>query len=103
MRNNESFRVNFARISDLAIVTRTELAELLATTAAAISQMAYRGELPQTAFPHGRRACWFAGDIKAWLNANRRIMAQPTEAPLLPQPPSEKRIGRPRKVKAKLS
>lgn len=62
------FRVTFATIADQAIVTRTELAELLATTPAAISQMAFLGELPATAFPAKRRACWYARDIRRWLD-----------------------------------
>ncbi len=61
------FRVVFARMADQAIVTRDEFAELLSTTPAGLSQMNYRGELPATAFPEKRKACWFARDIRAWL------------------------------------
>lgn len=88
------FRVTFARMADQAIVTRAEFAELLATTPGALSQMSYRGELPATAFPKKRRACWYARDIRAWLDAG------PTTRPELgPQPNTAdtgKRIGRPR-------
>lgn len=73
------FRVTFARMADQAIVTRAELAELLATTPGALSQMGYRGELPATAFPEKRRACWYARDIRQWLDAAaaaRKTVAQ---------------------------
>lgn len=68
------FREDFAKMAFHAIVSRAELAMLLSTSQGAISQMAYRGELPATAFPAKRRACWFAGDIRTWLEdlANSR-------------------------------
>jgi|GEM_PF-2780769 len=62
------FRQAFSRMAPQAIITRDELATLLATSAGAISQMAYRGELPTTAFPGKRRACWFVKDIRSWLD-----------------------------------
>jgi hypothetical protein len=93
--STRDFRVTFARMADQAIVTRTELAELLATTPGALSQMVYRGELPATAFPHKRRACWYARDIRAWLDA--AAAARTTVASLLSQSPtSQVRRGRPR-------
>jgi len=61
------FREAFAKMADEAVVTRAELAELLATTQGALSQMRYRGELPEVAFPGKRRTCWFAGDVRQWL------------------------------------
>jgi hypothetical protein len=67
--STRDFRVTFARMADQAIVTRSEVAELLATTPGALSQMVYRGELPATAFPRKRRACWYVRDIRAWLDA----------------------------------
>lgn len=92
------FRQTFARMAPQAIVTRDELAALLATTVGAIAQMTYRGELPQTAFPDKRRACWFAADIREWLDgvAARRAGR---EAPVPGETNSDTvrpRIGRPR-------
>ena len=68
------FREDFKKMASHAIVSRAELALLLSTSQAAISQMGYRGELPATAFPAKRRACWFVGDIRTWLEdlANSR-------------------------------
>lgn len=88
-----NFRQAFARMAPQALINRDELASLLATTAGAISQMAYRGELPPTAFPAKRRACWFVGDIRAWLDeaAATRLNAPPVNAEV-----SKRRIGRPR-------
>lgn len=63
----KDFREAFDGMSPHAVVTRTELAALLSTSIGAVSQMAYRGELPVKAFPLKRRACWFAGDIRIWL------------------------------------
>lgn len=95
--STRDFRVTFARMADQAIVTRAELAELLATTPGALSQMVYRGELPATAFPQKRRACWYARDIRAWLDA--AAAARTTVASFLSQAPaseSKVRRGRPR-------
>lgn len=64
---NEDFRVVFARMADEAVIDRSELATLLATTPGAVTQMVYRDELPPTAFPGKRRSCWFVKDIRAWL------------------------------------
>lgn len=94
MRNVQTdFRVVFARMADQAIVTRDELAELLGTTPAGLSQMNYRGELPTTAFPEKRKACWFARDIRAWLDA---AAGARTKAASILSPPSVVRRGRPR-------
>ena len=95
MRNSQTdFRVMFARMADQALVTRDELAELLCTTPAALSQMNYRGELPTTAFLEKRKACWFVRDIRLWLEraavAREQASIQATAAP------SERRVGRPR-------
>ena len=65
---SNEFRQVFAGMAPQAIINRDELAALLATTVGAVTQMAYRGELPQTAFPAKRRACWFVGDIHEWLD-----------------------------------
>jgi len=65
---DNEFRQAFTRMAPQAVITRDELAALLATTVGAVSQMAYRGELPPTAFPAKRRACWFVSDIRAWLD-----------------------------------
>lgn len=95
--SSRDFRVTFARMADQAIVTRSEVAELLATTPGALSQMAYRGELPATAFPQKRRACWYVRDIRAWLDA--AAATRTTGSSLITQPPSldgEVRQGRPR-------
>ena len=82
------FRERFSKLADEALVTRSELAALLATTASGVSQMAYRGELPSRAFPEKRRACWFAKDIRIWLNnssSSRGIVVKvPSRAPSAP-------------------
>lgn len=65
---NNEFRQIFSGMAPQAIINRDELAALLATTVGAVTQMAYRGELPPTAFPAKRRACWFVGDIREWLD-----------------------------------
>ena len=97
--STRDFRVTFARMADQAIVTRTELAELLATTPGALSQMVYRGELPATAFPHKRRACWYARDIRQWLDAAaeaRITVAQAKSSQEYAGSTSPTRRGRPR-------
>lgn len=66
-QSNEDFRRKFDGMSDLAIVNRKELAELLCKTPGAVSNMAYRGLLPETAFPDARTAAWFVKDIREWL------------------------------------
>lgn len=92
-KTDATFRQAFARMAPQALINREELAALLATTAGAISQMAYRGELPPTAFPAKRRACWFVGDIRAWLD---EAAAKRHEAPSVGTAPVKHRIGRPR-------
>lgn len=95
MRNTQTdFRVAFARMADVAIVTRDELAELLSTTPAALSQMNYRGELPTTAFPEKRKACWFVRDVRRWLEEAAAAREQATGQQAERQSP--KRVGRPR-------
>lgn len=76
-----------------AIISRAELAALLNTTEGAVSQMAYRGELPMTAFPTKRRACWFVADIRIWLDAiaHARSTAAATHGP-----GTSAKTGRPR-------
>lgn len=97
-RADIDFRQTFARMAPQAIVTREELASLLATTVGALAQMAYRGELPQTAFPAKRRACWFAGDIRQWLDdiaARRPVGSISPDMASIPEV-AKPRIGRPR-------
>jgi hypothetical protein len=91
---DSDFRQAFTRMAPQAVITRDELAALLATTVGAVAQMAYRGELPPTAFPEKRRACWFVGDVRAWLDAaaTGRADAQP----IVSQEVAKARIGRPR-------
>lgn len=91
---NNEFRQIFAGMAPQAIINRDELAALLATTVGAVTQMAYRGELPPTAFPAKRRACWFVGDIREWLDdaASRRRK----EAVVTHESVQKPRIGRPR-------
>ncbi|WP_409706237.1 helix-turn-helix transcriptional regulator [Limnobacter sp.] len=83
----QDFRIIFNQLAADSIINRSELAELLCTSENAISQMAYRGELPATAFPKKRRALWFVRDIKAWLEQSRT-----------PEPATKQssKIGRPR-------
>lgn len=68
-RIETDFRQSFGKMAPQAIISRAELAALLNTSEGAVSQMAYRGELPATAFPEKRRACWFVSDIRQWLDA----------------------------------
>jgi hypothetical protein len=92
-KSDNEFRQAFTRMAPQAVITRDELAALLATTVGAVSQMAYRGELPPTAFPAKRRACWFVSDIRAWLDdAVTRRASEPVPEPASVRP----RIGRPR-------
>lgn len=91
------FRVTFARMADQAIINRKELAEILSKSPEAVSQMGYRGELPPTAFPGKRSACWFVKDIRTWLDAI--ATTRTTVSAMLSQTSSaelEIRRGRPR-------
>jgi hypothetical protein len=90
------FRVTFGRLAEQAIVTRAELAELLATTPGALSQMAYRGELPATAFPGKRRACWYAKDIRVWLDEVASRRGIPKNITSISAESAVARTGRPR-------
>lgn len=93
-KTDNEFRQAFARMAPQAIINRDELAALLATTIGAVTQMAYRGELPPTAFPAKRRACWFVEDIRGWLDnaaADRKCVGKPH-----PAAEANVRIGRPR-------
>jgi hypothetical protein len=91
---SHDFREAFARMAPEALINRLELAALLATTPGAVTQMAYRGELPTTAFPEKRRACWFVGDIRRWLGeAAARRLANVDQEPVESVSP---RVGRPR-------
>ena len=62
------FRPAFSKMAPQAKKTRSELAARFCTTDGAITQIAYRGELPVTAVPGKRRACWLVADIRQWLN-----------------------------------
>lgn len=93
----KDFRESFSSMATQAVIDRSELALLLSTSIGAISQMAYRGELPTTAFPGKRRACWFVGDVRRWLDdiSGSRSQKCTSENLSIPTGP-EKRIGRPR-------
>ena len=82
-------------MADQAILCRSELAQLLATTDGAISQMAFKGELPATAFPEKRRACWFVGDIRKWLEEKNVAYQSVTDTSRFTSS-KESRSGRPR-------
>jgi len=92
-KTETDFRQAFGRMAPQAIISRSELAALLNTTDGAVSQMAYRGELPITAFPGKRRACWFVADIRRWLD--EIATARPVEVPQI-SPSGLPKIGRPR-------
>lgn len=102
----DDFRAVFGRMADEAVIDRSELASLLATTPGAVTQMVYRDELPPTAFPGKRRSCWFVRDIRQWLaettyRRGTKGSALSLEAiPAVPPPaegtPRKPRIGRPR-------
>lgn len=90
---DSDFRQAFGRMAPQAIISRAELAALLNTTEGAVSQMAYRGELPNTAFPGKRRACWFVADVRQWLDNLAASRGQSTEREAATAAP---KIGRPR-------
>jgi hypothetical protein len=92
-KSNTDFRQAFGRMAPQAIISRSELASLLNTTDGAVSQMAYRGELPKKAFPTKRKACWFVLDIRAWLDT---ISGDPRSNILLENTSNTVKIGRPR-------
>jgi predicted DNA-binding transcriptional regulator AlpA len=88
-------RTQFDAMADWAVITKEELACLLATTEGAISQMAFKNELPRTAFPTTRRAAWFVKDIKQWLEqvaASRTTDSSPEKM----KSSRERLLGRPR-------
>ena len=91
----QDFRTTFGQLAPEAIISRNELAVLLSTTPAAVSQMTYRGELPQTAFPKKRRACWFVRDIRNWLGGNASVIRLPADPSFRPSQ-AGRRTGRPR-------
>jgi hypothetical protein len=88
------FRQIFDRMAPQAVINKVEMAALLATTIGAVTQMAYRGELPPTAFPDKRRACWFVGDVRNWLDAIARNRGSGSEAE--PTYRVDVKLGRPR-------
>jgi hypothetical protein len=94
MAKAEDFRLAFGKMAPQAIISRSELASLLSTTDGAISQMAYRGELPTTAFPKKRRACWFVSDIRHWLDMLAE--SRNSESFSSTTTPSGAKTGRPR-------
>jgi hypothetical protein len=98
MKQNEvDFRVQFGKMPGNAVISRTELAQLLCTTPASISQLVYRGLLPKKAFPNLRRACWFAGDIREWLDREaERLPPTETKGEGAIEATYRRRIGRPR-------
>jgi predicted DNA-binding transcriptional regulator AlpA len=77
------FRVQFGRMPGNAVISRTELAQLLCTTPGSISQLVYRGMLPKKAFPNVRRACWFVSDIREWLDREAECLVGPAKFSLL--------------------
>lgn len=99
-QNDMDFRVTFAKMDPLAVIGREELASLLNRSVGAISLLAHRGRLPQTAFPGERKAVWFVEDIREWL---ARVRASRPDADILTvaseeavEAPRYRRIGRPR-------
>jgi hypothetical protein len=89
------FRVVFARMAEQAVISRAELGALLGKTPGAISQMKFLGELPPTAFPGKKKACWFVRDIRDWLD--QLATERPVPAGLGEDTgPVPRRTGRPR-------
>ncbi|WP_186198070.1 helix-turn-helix transcriptional regulator [Burkholderia gladioli] len=94
------FRVTFAKMDPQAVIGREELASLLNRSVGAISLLAHRGRLPQTAFPGERKAVWFVEDIREWLAGVRAsrpdagMLAVASEQAV--KSPRYRRIGRPR-------
>lgn len=97
-RVEQDFRITFARMADQAIVSKREFAELLATTVGALTQMKYRGQLPQIAFPGKKRDCWYAKDIRQWFEELTAMREQSAASGLFEAATAPKRIGRPRKA-----
>jgi hypothetical protein len=96
MQSEVDFRVQFGQMPGNAVISRAEFAQLLCTTPGSISQLAYRGLLPKTAFPNLRRACWFVRDIREWLDHGASRSA-PIKAPdCVAEATKPRRIGRPR-------
>ena len=93
------FRQRFGQMAPQAIISRSELANLLCITEGAISQMTYRDELPDFAFPEKRRACWFVADIREWLDERRQQNKTPKNGPenSTHQLSKPRKIGRPRR------
>lgn len=94
----DDFRERFHLKAPQALMTAAELAQLLCATTGAIRQMAHRGQLPPTAFPGKRRAVWFVGDIRQWLEgvASHRSGAAPVACVQDGEnSPPAKRVGRP--------
>ncbi|KJJ99207.1 hypothetical protein UB44_13790 [Burkholderiaceae bacterium 26] len=94
MKKDQDFRAAFALMDPRAIISREELAALLCRSPAAVSLMAHRGKLPRRAFPGERKACWFVGDVRDWLD--ELASDQPATAGQV-EDMSERRVGRPRK------
>jgi hypothetical protein len=95
---NNDIRLIFDKMAAQAIVSKNELADLLNTTPAAISQMSYRNELPPYAFPGKRRACWYAKVLQDWLDRISTSTFQVTKEEV-PDKRMLKKIGRPRHMK----
>lgn len=93
MKKDQDFRTAFALMDPRAIISREELAMLLCRSPNAISVMAHRGKLPRCAFPSERKACWFVGDVRKWLDE----LASNQPATDQDEDMSKRRVGRPRK------
>lgn len=94
------FRVTFAKMDPQAVIDREELAILLNRSVGAISLLAHRGRLPQTAFPGERKAVWFVSDIREWLSKVQASRSERETPMAVSQDTAEtserRRIGRPR-------
>ncbi|MGN8064922.1 hypothetical protein ACTJK4_25010 [Ralstonia sp. 22111] len=93
MKKDQDFRAAFATMDSRAVISREELALLLCRSPAAVSLMDHRGKLPRRAFPTERKACWFVGDVRDWLDELASSQAATNQSEQAP----ERRVGRPRK------
>jgi predicted DNA-binding transcriptional regulator AlpA len=74
---NRDFRVLFNGMDDDALITRSELAELLAVSDASVRQMMYLGKMPPKAFPDERRVRFYVRDVRLWFKDRYKERSNP--------------------------
>jgi predicted DNA-binding transcriptional regulator AlpA len=97
-KSTRDIRIAFKDMSDDALISKSELAQLLCLSEGTIGQLLYRGELPPKAkiFSSSRRVHWFVRDIRPLL---QRQSQESTAAHIGEAAKEEtRRTGRPRKA-----